>query len=72
MITPNRFVELESIESKKILLVNDPSHEKINNLKFHDIIIFCETLHPLLDENIEMKRVVGLKTKQQLTEWFND
>lgn len=53
MITPNRFVELESIESKKILLVNDPSHEKINNLKFHDIIIFCETLHPLLDEDIE-------------------
>ena len=26
----------------------------------------------MLDENIEMKRVVGLKTKQQLTEWFND
>jgi FkbM family methyltransferase len=53
MITPNRFVELESIESKKILLVNDAFHGKINNLKSHDIIIFCETLHPLLDEDIE-------------------
>ena len=26
----------------------------------------------LLDENIEMKRMSGMKTKQQLTEWIND
>ena len=26
----------------------------------------------MVDENIEMKRVIGMKTKQQLTEWFND
>ena len=26
----------------------------------------------MIDENIEMKRVIGLKTKQQLTEWIND
>lgn len=26
----------------------------------------------LIDENIEMKRMTGSKTKQQLTEWIND
>ena len=26
----------------------------------------------MLDENIEMKRMSGMKTKQQLTEWIND
>jgi thioredoxin 1 len=26
----------------------------------------------MLDENIEMKRMTGTKTKQQLTEWIND
>ena len=26
----------------------------------------------MLDENIEMKRMTGVKTKQQLTEWIND
>ena len=26
----------------------------------------------LMDEHIEMKRMSGMKTKQQLTEWIND
>jgi thioredoxin 1 len=26
----------------------------------------------MMDENIEMKRIIGMKTKKQLTEWFND
>ena len=53
MIWPNRFVELESVESEKVLLVNDAFHRKIDNLKSHDIVIFCETLHPWLDEDID-------------------